>query len=52
MTRKTCRYLEYLYPARSTAPSTPLGSSGDSAPYPVPGGTPCGTAGPRREGLM
>jgi len=27
-------------------------SPGDSAPYPFQGGTPSGTAGPRREGLM
>jgi len=42
----------YRYPPRSPGPRTPLGVTGDSAPYPVPGGTPCGTAGPRREGLM
>jgi len=42
----------YLYPPGSPGPLTPSGSPGDSAPYPVPGGTPCGTAGPRREGLM
>jgi len=42
----------YLYPPGSPGPRTPRGLPGDSAPYPVPGGTPCGTAGPRREGLM
>jgi len=41
-----------LYPPGSPGPHTPCGSPGDSAPYPFQGGTPSGTAGPRREGLM
>jgi len=59
---KTTKYMEFTViasripftscPARSPAPGTPPGLSGDSAPYPFQGGTPSGTAGPRREGLM